>query len=145
MSVNVCIFGVSGYTGSTLLKFLDKHKSVNLVGVFGNKTLGKKIRILFPKLSHLPNIKISDFKKFNFDKVDLIFTDLNSKNTKIDLKKVTDKPTCVIIGPEGDFSEEERAKILKFSGVQPLKINENILRSETAVISAISIIKYAIN
>jgi len=79
------------------------------------------------------------------NKVDLFFTDLNSKNTKIDLKKVTDKPACVIIGPEGDFSEEERAKILKFSGVQPLKINENILRSETAVISAISIIKYAIN
>ena len=86
---------------------------------------------------------LDDF--LNNNKVDLIFTDLNSKNTKIDLKKVTDKPTCIIIGPEGDFSEEERAKILKFSGVQPLKINENILRSETAVISAISIIKYAIN
>ena len=86
---------------------------------------------------------LDDF--LNNNKVDLIFTDLNSENTRIDLKKVTDKPTCVIIGPEGDFSEEERAKILKFSGVQPLKINENILRSETAVISAISIIKYAIN
>ena len=86
---------------------------------------------------------LDDF--LNNNKVDLIFTDLNSKNTRIDLKKVTDKPTCVIIGPEGDFSEEERAEILKFSGVQPLKINENILRSETAVISAISIIKYAIN
>ena len=86
---------------------------------------------------------LDDF--LNNNKVDLIFTDLNSENTKIDLNKVTDKPTCVIIGPEGDFSEEERAKILKFSGVQPLKINENILRSETAVISAISIIKYAIN
>jgi len=86
---------------------------------------------------------LDDF--LNNNKVNLIFTDLNSENTKIDLKKVTDKPTCVIIGPEGDFSEEERSKILKFSGVQPLKINENILRSETAVISAISIIKYAIN
>ena len=86
---------------------------------------------------------LDDF--LNNNKVDLIFTDLNSENTKIDLKKVTDKPTCVIIGPEGDFSEEEKSKILKFSGVQPLKINENILRSETAVISAISIIKYAIN
>ncbi len=86
---------------------------------------------------------LDDF--LNNNKVDLIFTDLNSENTKIDLKKVTDKPTCVIIGPEGDFSEEERSKILKFSGVQPLKINENILRSETAVISAISIIKYVIN
>ena len=47
--------------------------------------------------------------------------------------------------PEGDFSETEREEILKFKGVQPIKINENILRSETAVISALSIINYAIN
>ena len=78
-------------------------------------------------------------------KVDLIFTDLNTKNRKIDLDQLTSNPTCVIIGPEGDFSEEERDKILKFRGVQPIKINDNILRSETAVISALSIINYAIN
>ena len=84
-------------------------------------------------------------KSFLNNDMDLIFTDLNTANTKIDLKKLTNKPTCVIIGPEGDFSEEEREEILKFSGVQPIKINENILRSETAVISALSIINYAIN
>ena len=79
------------------------------------------------------------------EKIDLIFTDLNSQNKKIDLAKLTSNPTCIIIGPEGDFSEEEREQILAFKGVQPIKINENILRSETAVISAISIINYAIN
>ena len=84
-------------------------------------------------------------KSFLNNDMDLIFTDLNTTNTKIDIKKLTTKPTCVIIGPEGDFSEEEREEILKFSGVQPIKINENILRSETAVISALSIINYAIN
>ena len=84
-------------------------------------------------------------KSFLNNDMDLIFTDLNTTNTKIDLTKLTNKPTCVIIGPEGDFSEEEREEILKFSGVQPIKINENILRSETAVISALSIINYAIN
>jgi len=78
-------------------------------------------------------------------KIDLIFTDLNTSNTKIDLNQLTSNPTCVIIGPEGDFSEVERLEILKFNGVQAIKINENILRSETAVISAISIINYAIN
>ena len=78
-------------------------------------------------------------------KMDLIFTDLNTSNTKIDLNQLTSNPTCVIIGPEGDFSEIERQEILKFNGVQAIKINENILRSETAVISAISIINYAIN
>ena len=77
--------------------------------------------------------------------MDLIFTDLNASNNKNDLKMLTTKPTCVIIGPEGDFSEEEREEILKFNVVQPIKINDNILRSETAVISALSIINYAIN
>ena len=77
--------------------------------------------------------------------MDLIFTDLNSTHTKLDKSKFTNKPVCIIIGPEGDFSEAERAKILSFRGVQAFKINENILRSETAVISAISIVNYAIN
>ena len=78
-------------------------------------------------------------------KMDLIFTDLNSHNKKLDLKKLTSNSTCVIIGPEGDFSEKEREEILNFDGVQPIKINQNILRSETAVISALSIINYVIN
>ena len=84
-------------------------------------------------------------KQFLNHDMDLIFTDLNTTNTKINLSKLSNKPTCVIIGPEGDFSEEERQEILKFDGVQPIKINENILRSETAVISALSIINYLIN
>ena len=81
----------------------------------------------------------------NNNKTDLIFTDLNTTNKKIDLNQLTSNPTCVIIGPEGDFSEEEREQILSYKGVQPIKINENILRSETAVISALSIINYVIN
>ena len=84
-------------------------------------------------------------KSFLNNDMDLIFTDLNTANTKIDLTKLTNKPTCVIIGPEGDFSQQEREEILKFNGVQSVKINENILRSETAVISALSIKNYAIN
>ena len=81
----------------------------------------------------------------NNEKMDLIFTDLNSKNKKLDLAKLTNNPTCVIIGPEGDFSEKERGEILTFKNVQPIKINENILRSETAAISALSNVSYLIN
>ena len=77
--------------------------------------------------------------------MNLIFTDLNSNTNKIDKSKLTNKPICIIVGPEGDFSEAEREEILSFSSVQAIKINENILRSETAVISAISIINYVIN
>jgi len=80
----------------------------------------------------------------NLNNFELIFTDLNSKNTKINSTIMSDKPVCIIVGPEGDFSESERQKILSYKDVQAIKINENILRSETAVISAISIINYAI-
>ena len=96
---------------------------------------------------NVPSIeKPKSLKKFLDDKkMDLIFTDLNSKINKLDLKKLTNNPSCIIVGPEGDFSETEREEILSYKGVQAIKINENILRSETAVISALSIINYAIN
>ena len=98
-------------------------------------------RINVPTIEDAQDL-VSFLKK---NSMDLIFTDLNSKIKKIDKLKFTDKPVCIIIGPEGDFSEAEREKILSFKGVQPIKINENILRSETAVISAISIVNYVIN
>ena len=98
-------------------------------------------RLNLPKIDKAQNLK----NFLNSNSMDLIFTDLNSDNKKIDKSKLTDKPICIIIGPEGDFSESEKEKILSFKGVQALRINENILRSETAVISAISIINYVIN
>ena len=42
----------------------------------------------------------------------------------------------------GDFTINEREKILKLKNIIPLKINENILRSETAAISIISVIAF---
>ena len=90
--------------------------------------------------------KIQKLEKFLDDNknINLIFGDLNTDSKKIELKDPP-KPIAVLIGPEGDFSENERAKILKFHDVQSIKLNDNILRSETAVISSLSIINYLIN
>ena len=115
-----------------------------------NKERLEKIIIEASEQSNRINVPIieesqslNNFLKKN--SIDLIFTDLNSNNNKIDKSKLSDRPVCIIIGPEGDFSEAEREKIHSFSGVQAIKINENILRVETAVISAISIVNYVIN
>ena len=97
-------------------------------------------RINVPSIEEPQNLK--NFLTKNKNNIDLIFTDLNSQNKKLDIKGLSKKPICLIIGPEGDFSESEREEILTFRGVKPIKINENILRSETAAISAISIINY---
>ena len=98
-------------------------------------------RLKVPEIEKAQNLK----NFLNSNSINLIFTDLNSDNKEIDKSKLVNKPICIIIGPEGDFSETEREQILSSKGVQSLKINENILRSETAVISAISIINYVIN
>jgi len=100
-------------------------------------------RINIPKIEKPQNLK--SFLSKNKSKMNLIFTDLNSENKKIDLNKLINKPICIIIGPEGDFSENEREEILFYEGVNSIKINENILRSETAAISAISIVNYFVN
>ena len=114
-----------------------------------NKDRLQKIIIEASEQSNRINVplieKPQNLKKFlseNKDKIDLIFTDLNTQNKNLDVKKLSKKPVCLVIGPEGDFSETEREEILSFDGVIPLKINENILRAETAAISAISIINY---
>ena len=94
-------------------------------------------RIQIPKLEKL--IKFKEFLKL-YEDIDIFFGDLNSASNKL---KISDKhPTCILIGPEGDFSEKERMSILNSKNFIPIKINKNILRSETAAISMISIISY---
>ncbi len=96
-------------------------------------------RINIPSLD-----KLIEFKKFLklHKNTNIIFGDLNSNNTKID---VEDKnPICVLIGPEGDFSEKERNMILNLKNINSLKINNNILRTETAAISMISILNFSL-
>ena len=115
-----------------------------------NKSRLEKIIIEASEQSNRINVPIIEepqnlMKLLTSNSMDLVFTDLNSKNKKVDISRFTKNPLCIIVGPEGDFSEQERKEILNFKGVQDIKINDNILRSETAVISAISIVNYAIN
>ena len=101
-------------------------------------------RIKVPKVEKVKNL--NSFLEENNNKINIIFGDLNTKNQNLDSKiKKEDKPICIIIGPEGDFTESEREKILNFKSVQSLKINNNILRTETAAISALSIVNYFLN
>ena len=94
-------------------------------------------RIQIPKLEKL--IKFKEFLKL-YEDTDVFFGDLNSSSNKLIINHK--HPICILIGPEGDFSEKERISILNSKNFIPIKINKNILRSETAAISMISIISY---
>ena len=94
-------------------------------------------RLDIPKIEKLTKFK--NFLKENKN-TNIIFGDLNTNNVKFDFKD--EKSVCVLIGPEGDFTEDERGMILNQKNITPIKINENILRSETAAISMLSLIGF---
>ena len=93
----------------------------------------------------LEAIKLKDFLKNLKDTTKLLFADVNS-NANLSVEKLKNfKSLCILIGPEGDFSPSERQFILSFSQVVPFTISKNILRSDTAVISAISLVNFINN
>ncbi len=113
-----------------------------------NEKRVKKIIVEASEQSNRLNLPILDklkkLEEFLIENTDttIFFGDLNSDNKKIDIQ--SDEPICVLIGPEGDFSIKEREIISKMKNIIPLNINKNILRSETAAISIISIISYSL-
>ena len=94
-------------------------------------------RLDIPKIEKLT--KFENFLKENKN-TNIVFGDLNTNNIKFNLKE--ESSVCVLIGPEGDFTEDERSMIFNQKNITPIKINENILRSETAAISMLSLISF---
>ncbi len=72
---------------------------------------------------------------------------INSKQNilKNILKKYIDGPICILIGPEGDFSENERKMIIDLNQTHSISLAKNILKAETAALSAITIVNYHLN
>ena len=100
-------------------------------------------QLIPPQISEVRKLK--DFLKNLDSSSKLLFADVNSKdNLKSKVLKEA-KTLSVLIGPEGDFSPSERELILANSRVVSFTISKNILRSDTAVISAISLVNFTIN
>ena len=100
-------------------------------------------RISIPEILKPKSLKV--FLK-NFPKDGkLIFCDINSNNSELKnsaLKKNNKTPICILIGPEGDFSESERQSIIDIDQSFSLSLASNILRAETAAIAAISVVNF---
>ena len=90
-------------------------------------------------------IKLKDFLKTFDENSKILFADVNSKEKlkAEDLKNIN--TCCILIGPEGDFSSTERELRLQNRAVKPFTLSRNILRSDTAVISAISLVNFINN
>jgi 16S rRNA (uracil1498-N3)-methyltransferase len=60
------------------------------------------------------------------------------------LKDLAPAPLSVLIGPEGGFSDEERASLRALPFVTPLPLGPRILRADTAGVAALAVVQAAI-
>ncbi len=90
-------------------------------------------------------IKLKDFLNKLDSGTKFLFADVNSQNNLKKKDVEGDFLKTILIGPEGDFSPSERKSILAKANTTSFSISKNILRSDTAVISAISLINFINN
>mgnify|MGYP001220359270 FL=1 len=90
-------------------------------------------------------IKLKDFIDNLKNDTQLFFANVNS-NYKINSGDIDkNKSICILVGPEGDFSPKEQELILATSNLISFSLSKNILKTDTAVISAISLVNFVYN
>ena len=97
-------------------------------------------RITVPKIQELQ--MLDEFIKNFPDDGKIVFCDINSQSKDLYNKLSKKNPICILIGPEGDFSEEERQFITNYKNVISITLGKNILRAETAAIASTTILNF---
>ncbi|MAV76814.1 MAG: RNA methyltransferase [Candidatus Marinimicrobia bacterium] len=100
-------------------------------------------RISVPKILKIQ--KLENFLKTFPENGYLVFCDINSKSSNLKSILSNKNPACILIGPEGDFSENERQLIVDHKKTISISLAKNILRAETAAIAATTILSYHLN
>lgn len=97
--------------------------------------------LALPELREI--VSLSDAVQTLDSKHHLIFCDENARlgDPVADLRPLVDKPIAVLVGPEGGFSEEERAQLAARAHTVRLSLGPRILRADTAAVAALALVQ----
>lgn len=100
-------------------------------------------RNIVPVLNDL--VELKDLKNFDFDKKYVAYEDESLKANMIDRNEdfSQDKTIALVIGCEGGFEKSEVDYLISL-GYRAISLGKRILRAETAVIYALSILSYLV-
>jgi 16S rRNA (uracil1498-N3)-methyltransferase len=107
------------------------------------------LRSVLPNINYFPSLKAT-LESVQEDKAKLLYADMKGENLldAADLKSDTkaSRQTSVIltVGPEGGFSDEEAGLLDRFGG-KSFYLGKRRLRSDTAVIAALSQLQAILN
>ena len=85
--INIAIAGATGYVGLELIKILSKHPKVRIVYLCATKSINKNINSFDAQIKSKKLPKISNIKKINWQRIDILFAALpDGEAQKIILK-----------------------------------------------------------
>jgi 16S rRNA (uracil1498-N3)-methyltransferase len=102
-------------------------------------SLKQSNQLFKPKINNIE--KFSNFLNNNGNQ--MIMANLKTKNI-LEKKSISSNQVCLIIGPEGGFSDDEIQEA-KNKNITEISLGNNRLRSETAAIFGLSILRSIIN
>ena len=85
--INVVVAGATGFVGLDLVYLLSRHPNVKLINLCATKNIGKNINF-FDKRIKKKIPKISNLRKVNWNKVDLLFLSLPNGEAQKLIKKL---------------------------------------------------------
>lgn len=124
------------------------YERCNKVLIEATEQSGRFIPPLLYKTINIDNLHLFVFDEILKDKQEksLIYADETMQNyiKKTDIEHINLLPknnclnSCILIGPEGGFSEEERNLLIAQKNTYRVSLGQNILRAETAVTYALT-------
>ena len=114
-TLKIAIAGATGYVGLELIKILIKHPKVKILYLCAQKSIGKKIGNFSKDIISKNLPKISNIKKIDWNKIDLIFTALPNGQAQKIAKKIP--KNIKLIDLSGDFRLDSAKKFKKWYGI----------------------------
>ncbi len=95
----------------------------------------------------LDSLSFKNFTHSLGSKETVLFADINfsANNLKELVQNNKENKFILLVGPEGDFSSQERVQIKEDKRFKNFSLGKNILRSETAAIASLVLLNYLLN
>lgn len=117
MTLNVAVYGASGYTGAELIRLLAVHPGVRIAALSAESNAGRPMAEVFPQLSALDLPMLQKMDDLDLAPVDVLFCALPHGTTQTALKAALEaKPTLKVIDLSADFRLADAAAYQRWYG-----------------------------
>ena len=117
MTLNVAIYGASGYTGAELLRLLMPHPDVTVTALSAESNAGKPMASVFPQLAAYDLPTLTTIADLDLAPVDVLFCALPHGTTQTSLKAALEaKPELKVVDLSADFRLSDPAMYAHWYG-----------------------------